>query len=221
MRTLEIISTCCIVAALSGCVHVNWNDHPLIQTALWGGFFKNVSFVKNGGPVRNFPTTNASIWMKMGFHGEPPSNGWNNSFFFGGWDSSNGNRYEFIYAYNDSFPGIGQTQICSLETVASSKGTVNKDSLFLYKNIDISYVDSVTWLTIEVNAPDTKLTLTGIEFDSQTPLTASDNHEVVDTKNIKKTHAVKFKLTWSNDTLQGEFHWADITVMRPPPGLGF
>jgi hypothetical protein len=220
MRLAKLTGLICIVVALNGCVHINWNDHPLVPTALWGGFFKNVSFVKNGAAVQNFPSTNAEVWMKMGFHGEPPSNGWNNSFFFGGWDKY-GDRYGFIYAYNDSFPGIGQTQICTLETIASSKGPVNKDSLFLYKNIDISYVDSITWLTIEVNAPDTKLILTGIEFDATTPLTASDNHELVDPKSIDKTHAVKFKLTWSNDTLQGEFHWADITVMRPPPGLAF
>lgn len=216
MREKKLIGLFCIVAALHGCV--NLNNNRLVPTALWGGFFKNVSFVKNGAAVQNYPASNAEIWMKMGFHGEPPSNGWSNSFYFGAWDRD---RYGFIYAYNDSFPMTGQTQICTLETVASSKGSMNKDSLFLYKNIDITYSDTVTWLTIEVNAPDTKLILTGIEFDTKTPLTASDNHEVVDSKNINKTHAVKFTLTWSDDTLQGEFHWADITVMRPLPGLVF
>jgi hypothetical protein len=206
MLLIRLIGMFCFTAVLCGCV----NNNSLVPTALWGGFFKNVSFAENGAAARNFPTSNASIWMNTGPHGEPPSTGWNFSRFFGWWD-----HYGFLYAYNDSFPGKGQTKTCTLETVASSK-----NPLFLYKNIDISLADSLG-LTQSVDAPDTKLILTGIDFDAATPLVASDNFEPVDTKNINKTHAVKFALTWSNDTLQGEFHWADITVMRPRPGLTF
>lgn len=204
MTFVRSIGLSCIAFALHGCVNIDLNSNRLVPTALWGGFFKNVSFAENGAAVWNYPTSQAAIWMNMGFHGEPPSIGWTNSRYFGTWDN-----YGFVYAYNDSFPGKGRTEICTLETVASGK-----NPSFLYKNIEISYADSF------IDAPDTKLILTGIEFDNTTPLTASDNFEPVDPKNINKTHAVKFTLTWSNDTLQGEFHWADITVMRPAPGWG-
>jgi hypothetical protein len=207
MHYISLIGMVCVAVASHGCV----NNNSLVPTALWGGFFKNVSFVENGAAARSFPTSNAAIWMNTGFHGEPPSNGWSNSRFFGWWDN-----YGFLYAYNDSFPGKGQTKTCTLETVASVK-----NPSFFYKNIDISLADSLTGLTQSVDAPDTKLILTGIDFDAATPLVASDNFEPVDPKNINKTHAVKFLLSWSNDTLQGEFHWADITLMRPRPGLTF
>jgi hypothetical protein len=182
----------------------------LVPTQIWGGFLKNVTLKKAGAEAVAFPFSPAYAHMKSGFVGEPPDRGWKKSWSLGPWDSVG-----FQYAYNDSLPAQGQTQVCTLQTVASVK-----NAAFLYKNIAI-YKWNSAGLTDYFDAQDSRIVLTGIAFDDAEPLTASDNQEPIARSAITGKHAIKFVLSWSGDTLSGEFHWAEATGMRPPPGLQF
>lgn len=205
------VARCCAFAAavtvlciVANCVSKN----NLVPTPLWGGFTKNVRLSVIGAQPATFPAARADASNFSGWVGEPPKIGWENSISLGAWDSIG-----FEYAYNDSLPDSGQTRACTMETARSAK-----DSNFFYTNIAI-YKWNSAGLTDYFNAPDSKLLLTGIGFDDSMPLTAADNGEPVTKSEITARHALRFLLTWSGDSLSGEFHWANIVVLRGPPPL--
>jgi hypothetical protein len=168
----------------------------------WAGFFKDVKFAHSSGLLDTFPLeTTAPAYVMSGPYGEPPTIGWQHSLIFGPWDS-----ISFVYAYNDSLPSNGQSIICTLQTVASSKVQG-----FYYKNISIYKKDTDGLTDDTVYAPDSRLVITGIPFDDSVPLLDA-SLQPVDKSKINARHAIKFVLSWSQNTLSGEFHWAGYTV---------
>lgn len=198
-----ILPFCGVFCLFLRCADLDFNESTLVPANVWGGFFNNVRLIRNG-QVKDFPRSRMPIHTFQVGPGVSDRSGWMHSISFGPLDSVG-----FFYCY-DSLPSTGQSFLCSLQIVPSSKPG------HYYKNIDIYKMNSSGGTDL-IHAPDSKILITGIVFDDTVPLYAADNGELVERSKITARHAISFVLSWSGDTLSGEMHWADYTGMRPPP----